>query len=206
MSNKHILSTRFLNLIITNEKPFRWMRYYTGPHHIQVNVYKTSEQMLLRFNCCCVITIFPEGTFPTFSQIIFLALWAVILCSEWLQHCVMPAQHLYWDIGRCYTASGYTLTLVRYSDNRMLSILIGEMHFQKKKVVQGLYKPRLGIMTIKKPLTHLRVKGLISFSNEWCRDQESNQGHTDFQSVSPEFHNTSSICNLLNIQGINFPY
>jgi hypothetical protein len=38
--------------------------------------------------------------------------------------------------------------------------------------------------TRKKPLQLKGCKGLVSLSKNWCRDQESNQGHTDFQSVA----------------------
>ena len=42
----------------------------------------------------------------------------------------------------------------------------------------------IAVLDTKKPLTESTVKGFILLINYWCRDQESNQGHTDFQSVA----------------------
>ena len=44
-----------------------------GTNHIEIDVNKALRQMLIRFNCCRMIPIFPVGSFPALSLIEFLA-------------------------------------------------------------------------------------------------------------------------------------
>jgi len=41
--------------------------------------------------------------------------------------------------------------------------------------------------------------------NYWCRDQDLNQGHTDFQSCTPTLRNLINCGNILKTKEINFP-
>jgi hypothetical protein len=38
MVDQDVLSSGFLNLIVTAERPLRWMIHYAGTHHVQVDV------------------------------------------------------------------------------------------------------------------------------------------------------------------------
>jgi hypothetical protein len=48
------------------------MFHNTSPHHIEINVYKTLQQMISILNSSGVITIFPESPFPGLALIKFL--------------------------------------------------------------------------------------------------------------------------------------
>ena len=47
--------------------------FNTGANHIHINIGDASLQILAALNGSCVIAILPEGSFPAFADIIFLA-------------------------------------------------------------------------------------------------------------------------------------
>ena len=49
------------------------MRNHSGANHVQINVYETAMQVLIRFDRCSVTSVSPERAVESFPLIVFLA-------------------------------------------------------------------------------------------------------------------------------------
>jgi hypothetical protein len=58
--------------MVPAKRPFRRMPYDPSSNHVEVNVYKTFNQMLVGFYSRRMVTIFPVSPFPAFPLIEFL--------------------------------------------------------------------------------------------------------------------------------------
>src|SRR5262245_14773425 len=63
---------RLLDLAKTALLPPLSMIHHAGPYHVQVDVRQAAMQMLIGFNGCSMIAIFPERALLTFPLVIFL--------------------------------------------------------------------------------------------------------------------------------------
>ena len=73
MVNDGVSFPRFLDFRVSARRPQRWVRYSPGAYHVQVNVCKTTDKVMVRFHCGCMVAIFPESPFSLFPLVKLLS-------------------------------------------------------------------------------------------------------------------------------------